>query len=195
MRLFRHRGLDGCRCYVRTKVHWLTILVLYSDTAVMSILHFFANPHSWTPYVHAGRSICLYKSSLLYIDSSDRRPSRQYIFRNLVCSSPCFFLICAYHRSLASSAIPRYFAVLAGGILTPLRRIDRWSIFWLVKLIYVDLDPLSLMRHLRVQVAILSLTCCSFVVDSSSVFPVAIIAVSFANVAIVQFNVPGKSLI
>jgi hypothetical protein len=35
MRLFRHRGLDGCRCYVHTKVHWLSILVLFSDTAVL----------------------------------------------------------------------------------------------------------------------------------------------------------------
>jgi hypothetical protein len=46
----------------------------------MSILLPFAHPHSWTPNVHTGRSACLYKSSLLYIDSSDRRPSSQYIF-------------------------------------------------------------------------------------------------------------------
>jgi hypothetical protein len=47
-----------------------------------------------------------------------------------------------------------------------------------------------LMRPLRVQAAI-SAARCSFVVDSSNVFPVAITAVSSANVAIVQFNVSG----
>jgi hypothetical protein len=95
----------------------------------------------------------------------------------LICTSSCFFLMCAFHRSLASSVIPRCFAVMAGGILTPLRRTDRWSITWLVKLIYLDLVSLSLLRYLRVQVAI-SAARCSFVVISSSVFPVAIIAVS-----------------
>jgi hypothetical protein len=161
----------------------------------MLILHFFAHPHSWTPNVHTVRSTCVYKSSLLYSDSSDRCPSGQYSFQNLICSSSCFFLMCAFHRSVASSVIPRYIAVLAGGILTPLRRIDRGSIFWFVKLIYVDLVSLSLLRYLRVQVAISSHRHYSFVVDSSSVFPVAIIVASSANVAIVQFNVSGKSLI
>jgi hypothetical protein len=35
MRLFRHRDLDGCRCYVHNKAHWLSILLLYSDIALL----------------------------------------------------------------------------------------------------------------------------------------------------------------
>jgi hypothetical protein len=41
-RLLRHRVLDGCRCYVRTKAHCLSILVLYSDTAVLCRYCFFS---------------------------------------------------------------------------------------------------------------------------------------------------------
>jgi hypothetical protein len=123
---------DGCDCFytdvsmdvaVTCIPRHLSTLFWYH--CIMLILLFFIHPHSWTPYVHTGHSTCLYKSSLLYSDSSDWHLSSQYIFQNLICSSPCFFLMCV---------IPRYFAVLARGILTPLRRIDRWSIFSLVKL-------------------------------------------------------------
>jgi hypothetical protein len=77
VRLFRHRGLHGCRCYVRTKVHWLSIVVLYSDTAAICrycfLSHIPIDGHHMS--VHTDRSACLYKRSLLYTDSSDRRPS------------------------------------------------------------------------------------------------------------------------
>lgn len=61
MLLFRHRVLDGCR--------W-----------IISVLHFFLYHYNWTRYVHTGPSTCLYRSSLLYIDSSVRHPNSQYIF-------------------------------------------------------------------------------------------------------------------
>jgi hypothetical protein len=170
---------DGCDCFdtefsmevAVTCIPAVTKhLILYFDTAVLCwYCYFLRIPHSWTPYVHTGCRTCLYKSSLLYTDSSDRHLSSQYIFQNLICSSPCFFLTCAFQRSLASSVILKYFPVLAGGIPMPLRRIDRWSIFRLLKLTGAYLVSLSVMRHLCVQVVISSAAHCSFEVDSSSV--------------------------
>jgi hypothetical protein len=52
MRLFRHRGLHGYRCDVHTKVHSLSILVLYSDTAhqINSGTLLLADPRGSTRY-------------------------------------------------------------------------------------------------------------------------------------------------
>ena len=41
------------------------------------------------------------------------RAASKYIFRNLYCSSSFFILMWAFHRSLTSSVIPRYFGCVS----------------------------------------------------------------------------------
>ena len=45
-----------------------------------------AHPHNWTPYDQMGLRTTLYKSNLLYRDSSELRPRSQSIWLNLISS-------------------------------------------------------------------------------------------------------------
>lgn len=105
------------------------------------------------------------------------------IFRNLICSFSYFFLMCAINRSLASNVIKEYFPILAGDIFTPLRRLiikscGLWHWF--------NFSSMSLMRYLTICPR-------SSFVPYWIEFPVTSIAVSSANIAIVQFIVFGTS--
>jgi hypothetical protein len=84
---------------------------------------------------------------------------------------------------------------LAYEICAPMMNIGCCVIFLFVKSICTDLDSLSLIRHLFVQIATLFTTDYSFLVELSTVSPTAMTAVSSANVAVVLFNVVGTSLI
>jgi hypothetical protein len=53
------------------------------------------------------------------------------------------------------------------------------------------LDSLSFIRHFLVQIATLLTAYCSFLVEISTVSPIAMTVVSSANVAIVLFDVVG----
>jgi hypothetical protein len=64
-----------------------------------------------------------------------------------------------------------------------------------VKSICADLDSLNFIRHILVQTATLLTADYSFLVEISTVSPIAITAVSPANVAMVLFDVAGTSLI
>jgi hypothetical protein len=57
------------------------------------------------------------------------------------------------------------------------------------------LDSLSFIRHFIAQIATLLTADYSFLVELSTVFPIAMTAVSSANVAMVLFGVVGTSLI
>jgi hypothetical protein len=64
-----------------------------------------------------------------------------------------------------------------------------------VKSICTDLDSLSFIRHFPVHIATLLTAYCSFLVELSTVSPIAMPAVSSANVAMVLSDVVGTSLI
>ena len=114
-------------------------------TCVMSILLCLLQLQSWIPYVQTGFRICLYKKRLLWRDSEEFLPISQYTFLYLRSSSSRFFLIWAFHRSLASKVMPRYLAVLAYGTFWLLIVIGMCLKHLLVKLIWTDLDSLSWM--------------------------------------------------
>jgi hypothetical protein len=84
----------------------------------------------------------------LWTDSSELRPSNQYIFLNLMLSSSRFFLICSFHRNLASTGILSCFAVLTYGTCVPLMKVGCCLIFLFVKSICTNLNSLSVIRHL-----------------------------------------------
>jgi hypothetical protein len=77
----------------------------------------------------------------------------------------------------------------------PLMKTGCCLIFLFVKSVCTDLDSLSFIRHFLYQIATLLRADCSFLVEISTVFPVAMTAVSFANVAIVLFDAVSTSLI
>jgi hypothetical protein len=58
-----------------------------------------------------------------------------------------------------------------------------------VKSICTDLDSLTFIRHFLVQIATLLTADCTFLVEISTVSPIAMTAVSSANVAMVLFDV------
>jgi hypothetical protein len=93
--------------------------------------------------------------SLLWTDSSELRPSNQYIFLNLMLSSSRFFLICSFHHNLESRVIPTYLAVLAYGTFVPLMKIGYCLILLFVKSICTNLDSLSFIHDFLVQIATL----------------------------------------
>jgi hypothetical protein len=82
---------------------------------------------------------------------------------------------------LASRVIPRYLAVLAYGTFVPLMKIDCCLILLFVKSICTDLDSLSFIRHFLVKIAILLTVDSSFLVEISTVSPIAMTAVSSAS--------------
>jgi hypothetical protein len=81
--------------------------------------------------------------------------------------------------------------VLAYGTFVPLKKIGCCLILLSVKSICTDLDSLSFIRHFIVQIATLLTADCSFLVEISTVSPIAMTVVSFANVAMVLFDVVG----
>jgi hypothetical protein len=85
--------------------------------------------------------------------------------------------------------------VLAYGTFVPLMKIGCCLILLFVKSICTDLDLLSFIRRFIVQIATLLTADCSFLVEISVVSPIAMTAVSSANVAMVLFDVVGTSLI
>ena len=99
---------------------------LFWNLWMLSVLLCFLHPHSCMPKVHTGFNICLYSISLLCIDRADLLPMSQHIFFYFSPSSSRFFLTCAFQRSLASSVMPRYFAVLEWGMTLPFRVIGIW---------------------------------------------------------------------
>jgi hypothetical protein len=72
-----------------------------------------------------------------------------------------------------------------------------WLLFNLVvcEVNITDLDSFSFIRHFLVQIATLLTADRSFLVEISTVSPIAMTAVSSANVAMVLFDVVGTSLI
>jgi hypothetical protein len=96
---------------------------------------------------------------------------------------------------LASRVVPKYFAVLAYGTFVPLMKIGYRLIFLFVKSVCTDLDSLCFIRHFLVQIATLLTADCNFLVEISTDSPIAMTAVSSANVAMVLFDVVGTSLI
>jgi hypothetical protein len=85
--------------------------------------------------------------------------------------------------------------VLAYGTFVPLMKIGCCLILLFVKSVCTDLDSLSFIRHFLVQIATLLTAANSFLVEISTVSPIAMTAVSCVNVVIVLFDVVGTSLI
>jgi hypothetical protein len=83
-------------------------------------------------------------------------------FSWISCWAHHFFVICSFHRNLASRVIQRYFAVLAYATCLPSMKIGWCLIFLFVKSICTDLDSLRFTCHFLVQIANLFTADCTF---------------------------------
>jgi hypothetical protein len=81
--------------------------------------------------------------------------------------------------------------VSAFGHFVPLMNFVCFLVLLIVKSIYTDLYSLSFIRHFLVQIANWLTADFSFLVEMSMVSPIAMTALSSANVAMVLFAVVG----
>uniref|UniRef100_A0A2A4J363 Uncharacterized protein n=1 Tax=Heliothis virescens TaxID=7102 RepID=A0A2A4J363_HELVI len=157
----------------------------FCNLCMMVILELQALPHNCIPYIHTGLRIILYIRSLLSTESFELRAISQYMFRNRMFVSSRLVLMCFFHVNLLSRCIPRYLTEsLWGRVLSPNRTGEQFP-FLSVKVMWIDLDALALMRHFFSQSSTLfRLSCRMFEAVCGSVL-LANSAVSSANVAFI----------
>jgi len=168
---------------------------LFWNLCIMAILLGFMHPHSCKPQAHTGFNICLYSTSLFCVDRADLLPMSQYMCFYVRPTSSRFFWTCTFQHSLASSVMPRYFAVWEWVMVLPFITTGIWWYLLLVKVTWIDLSLLSLISYCRVQLFISSAAICNFSVASTTSAPTAMMAVSSAKVATVGPSGCGRSLV
>jgi hypothetical protein len=138
--------------------------------------------------VQVGLSIVLYMRSLLFVESFDLRPSKQYILVRMIPSSFRFAKMC-----LCQSCSPSYFIFSGELHIVYINRGDDDVSFCAVNVTWIDLDPLAFILHFLNQVWIANKLVCSLCEATAGSLSVASTAVSLAKVAVVDSGELGRS--
>lgn len=122
--------------------------VIFWKACILFIFDFFADPHSWIPYVHMGFRRDLYIWSLVFNDEHLFFESSTFRERERALSSNLFFLIWFCQVSLLSRFSPKYLTVSREGIGRLFTVTLGQSPCLRVNVVWVDLLLFNLIFHL-----------------------------------------------
>jgi hypothetical protein len=130
--------------------------------------------------------------SLLLVESSDLRPSNQYILMRMVPSCLRFAKMCLCQVSLLSRYTPRCLTASSWGSCTLFIWSEGHVSLHVVNVMWIDLDLLAFILHFFNQFWVASRSVCSFCETMDGPLSMVTTAVSWAKVAVVDYSEAGR---